>query len=260
MTVFPTVPCAAASPALLVEGLRAAVREQLPVALVVVSLHQRESDLRVVELLDVRTARLGRGDRFHLDDLQNDEGERKKQRVNGTQSRGHVSAIPYLDRVGTGTVTGGHVTVALRDGTANGQVTVLAVHVVRTGARIVTQPDAEVLHLQRRLLQDALHRDDLAGCLLELAQLTQEVPEARLGHDVVRGEDVHLEERRVLLLLRGQLAPDHLVFFQLKLHIGGGLVVRKAIMRKNGKSQRNGMDSFGSGGRSTTCYTAVTLR
>lgn len=158
----------------------------------VVSLHQREADLRIVELLDVRTTSLGCLNRFDLDDL------------NG---------------VGTGTVARGHIAVALGDSTANGQITVLAVHVVGTGTGIVAQPDAEVLHAQRSLLQDALDRDDLTGGLLELTQLPQEVPETRLGHDLVRCEDVHLEQRRVRILLRGQLTPDDLVFLQL--WIGG---------------------------------------
>lgn len=141
-----------------------------------------------MELLDVGTTGLGGFHRFDLDDL------------NG---------------VGAGTVTRGHVAVALGDSTANGQITVLAVHVVGTGARIVAQPDAEVLHVQWSLLQDALDRDDLTGGLLELTQLPQEVPETGLGHDLVRCEDVHLEQRRVRILLRGQLAPDDLVFLQL---------------------------------------------
>lgn len=138
-----------------------------------------------MELLDVSTTGLGGFHRFDLDDL---------------------------DGVGTGTVTRGHVAVALSDGTANGQITVLAVHVVRTGARVVAQPDAEVLDAQRSLLQDALDRNDLSGGLLELTQLPQEVPEAGLGHDLVRCEDVHLEQLRVPILL-GQLTPDDLQHF-----------------------------------------------
>lgn len=37
---------------------------------------------------------------------------------------------------------------------------------VCTGARIVAQPDAKVLHVQKDLLQDAFDRDDLTGGLL----------------------------------------------------------------------------------------------
>lgn len=125
----------------------------------------------------------------------------------------------HLNGVGTGTMARSHIAIALRDSTADGQITVLAVHVVGTGTGIVAQPDAEVLHAQRSLLQDTLDRDDLTGGLLELTQLPQEVPETGLGHDMVRCEDVHLEQRRIRILLRGQLTPDDLVFLQL--WIGG---------------------------------------
>lgn len=49
---------------------------------------------------------------------------------------------------------GGRVLTALRDGSRRGQVSVLSVHVVSSTARVVAQPDAEVLHLQGRLLVD----------------------------------------------------------------------------------------------------------
>lgn len=54
----------------------------------------------------------------------------------------------------TGTVTGGHVLVHGDDGVAAGHFTVLLVHVVSAGARVVTEPDAEVLDLERVLLVD----------------------------------------------------------------------------------------------------------
>lgn len=49
-------------------------REQLQVAFLLVSLHQREFDRRIVELLDVITTSLGCDDLLNLDDL---EEERK---------------------------------------------------------------------------------------------------------------------------------------------------------------------------------------
>lgn len=109
-----------------------------------------------------------------------------------------------------------HVTVALSDSTSDGQVTVLTVHVVCTRTRVITQPDAEILDLLRCALVLALDRDNLTGCLLEFAQLAEEIPEARLGDDVVWRKDDHLEEWRIFLLLRWQLAADDLVFLELK--------------------------------------------
>lgn len=124
-------------------------------------------------------------------------------------------ASAYLDGVGASTMTGSHVAVALRHRIADGQVAVLAVHVVRARTRIVTQPNAEVLDLDRGALVHLLDVHDLTGGLLELLQLAQEIPEAGLGDDAVRSEDSHLVERSGRLLLRRQLAADDLVFLQL---------------------------------------------
>lgn len=62
----------------------------------------------------------------------------------------------YLDRVRAGPVSGAHIAVALRDGAADAQVAVLAVHVVDSRAGLVAQPDAEVLDLDGALLWDFL--------------------------------------------------------------------------------------------------------
>lgn len=159
------------------------------------ALHQRETNLAVVELLDVRTTALAGGNSFDLNDL---------------------------DSVRASTMTSAHIPVALRDGITNGQITVFAVHVVRTRTRIVTQPDAKVLDLGRRTLVDLLDVDDFAGGLLELLQLTQEVPETRLGDNAIGRKDSHLVERSGGLLLCRQLAADHLVFLQLLVVDGGG--------------------------------------
>lgn len=79
--------------------------------------------------------------------------------------------------MGTSAMAGSHVAVALGDGTADGQVAVLTVHVVSSRTRVITQPDAEVLDLQWSLLILALDGDNLTGGLLEFAQLAQEIPE-----------------------------------------------------------------------------------
>jgi hypothetical protein len=55
---------------------------------------------------------------------------------------------------------------------------------------------------------------NLAVGLLDLAQLGEEVPEARLGDDIVRGEDAHAVELWGRVGVRGQIAPNDLVFLQ----------------------------------------------
>lgn len=60
----------------------------------------------------------------------------------------------YVDRPEAGTMPGGHVLVEGLDGIGTAELTELLVHVVRAGTRVVTDPDTEVLHLERLLLRD----------------------------------------------------------------------------------------------------------
>jgi hypothetical protein len=59
-----------------------------------------------------------------------------------------------VDRPEAGTVTGSHVGVESLDSIRPGHLTVLLVHVVGAGARVVADPDAEVLDLLGVLLAD----------------------------------------------------------------------------------------------------------
>lgn len=154
-----------------------------------------------------------------------------------------------------------HILTALGDSSRGGQIPVLSVHVVGATTGVITQPDAEVLHLQWSLLvylvrhkikaqlaisrqpQDHIRNalgtvaatmrpqgspqslkeslphqttvDGLAGRLLHLPQLRDEVPEAGLGHHMVGGEDPHAVQGRSGVLGGGQKTPDHFIFPQL---------------------------------------------
>lgn len=59
-----------------------------------------------------------------------------------------------MDGAEAGTVTGSHVLVESLNGLGAAHLTELLVHVVGTGARVVAEPDAEVLDLQGTLLVD----------------------------------------------------------------------------------------------------------
>lgn len=114
-------------------------------------------------------------------------------------------------------------------------------------ARVVAQPDPEVLHLQGGLLVHLRGRkgaqthfilkgcsatgelataasqnthqaavDDLPGRLLHLPQLGHEVPEAGLGHHVVGGEDPHAVQRGGGVLGGGQQPPNDFVLPKLQ--------------------------------------------
>jgi hypothetical protein len=52
--------------------------------------------------------------------------------------------------------------------------------------------------------------DDLTSSLLDLAKLLEEIPEARLGNNIVGSEESHAEELGNGFLLRWELAADNL--------------------------------------------------
>ena len=120
-----------------------------------------------------------------------------------------------LDRSGTATVTAGHLVVQLGDGTGEGEVTELAVHVVGAGAGVVTEPDAVVLDDARVLLGDLGAVEDLTGGLLHLAELVEVVPELGLGDDRVGGEDDHPVSLGVGVIVGGHVPADDLVLTHL---------------------------------------------
>ena len=120
----------------------------------------------------------------------------------------------YVDRPEASAVAGSHVLVERLDGVRTAELTELLVHVVGTATRVVTDPDTEVLDLQRALLVDDVKADDLAVGLLDFLELRKEVPEARLGDDFVGREDAHAVELGRGLRLGGEMATDDLIFFE----------------------------------------------
>lgn len=113
------------------------------------------------------------------------------------------------------------------------QLPVFLVHVVGAGTRIVSNPDAEILHSRRSLLMDLsatssaasfvnvffimsyhVECDDLSVRLLDLLQLHEEVPESRFGHNIVGSEDTHAVKFRRGIGLRWQVAANDLIFLE----------------------------------------------
>ena len=76
---------------------------------------------------------------------------------------GDEEGLAYVDRPEAGSVTGGHVLVEGIDGLRPGHLAVLLVHVVGAGARIVTDPDTEVLDLLGALLVDLKDKSAVLG-------------------------------------------------------------------------------------------------
>lgn len=171
-------------------SLRLDSREDLGVSSLGDSVWKWELDLRVVEHLDSGSLGLRSVDWLDLEDV---------------------------DTVSLGTMTGSHVTVALGDGSSDGVVTVLSVHVVVSGTGIVLEPDSVVLDGSGVLLELLLDREDLSVGLLHTTKHGDEVPETGLGDDMVGGEDLHLPDWSHWLLLRWDLASDNGVFVENRL-------------------------------------------
>lgn len=137
-----------------------------------------------------------------------------------------------MDRPEASSVARGHVGVKRLNGVGAGHFPVLLVHVVGTGARVVSQPDSEILDLLGVLLVDlrqncechsgnvsfgstyGLDTDYFASCLLDLSETAQEIPEPGLGNRLIGSEDGHAVHVRSRVGLGGQMAPNDLVFLK----------------------------------------------
>lgn len=102
---------------------------------------KRELEVGGKELLDV-----GAADIISLSDLNNAEDLRK---YGNQHDERWENDRPYVDRPEAGTMPGSHVLVKALDCISTGEVTELLVHVVGSRSRVVTQPNTEVLDLQR---------------------------------------------------------------------------------------------------------------
>jgi len=77
-------------------------------------------------------------------------------------------SLQDLNGTGSGAMPGGHLSVHLGDGTAEAGVSVLPVHVLAGGSRVVSDPDAKVLGAAGVGLVDLLALDDLSDLLVDL--------------------------------------------------------------------------------------------
>lgn len=60
----------------------------------------------------------------------------------------NTNCIAYLNGMSTSAMASSHVAIALSHSSRDGHISVLAVHVVSSRARIIAQPDTKVLNLQ----------------------------------------------------------------------------------------------------------------
>jgi hypothetical protein len=110
---------------------------------------ERELDVRVMELLDIRTL--------------------------GVSSL-HGGSLNNGDAAMTDTMTRTHFLVELFNGTVKGDIAVLLVSVVDTSTGVVTNPNAKVLNSSGVLLEDFIDSQNLTIGLLYTPQFPQEIP------------------------------------------------------------------------------------
>jgi len=115
------------------------------------AVRKREAEVGSEELLDVGTT-----DIDGLLDLSDAEDLSKGGKIRLVCDFRIRTGVTDLNRAEAGTVTSSHILVAGVDSVGTGELTVLLVHVVGTGARVVTKPDTEVLDLEGLLLADLL--------------------------------------------------------------------------------------------------------
>lgn len=119
------------------------------------------------------------------------------------------------DGVGGGSVVSGHLGVELADGSVEGHVSVLLVHVVVGGPGLVPQDNAEGLDVVGLPLEDLVDGEDLSLGSLGLELATQVVPELGLGDDLVPGEETDGIDLGAGVFLGGQLPSEDQVLSDL---------------------------------------------
>ncbi len=128
-------------------------------------------------------------------------------------------SLDDLDVASHSSVSTGHVVVHLPDGTGQGDISVLLVHVVSSASASVAQPDSEILNLSGGLLENLSNIEDLTPSSLGLSKRLHVVPELGLGDDGVPGEDLHSEDLGARILRGGSSTTNQLV----EVHLGRDL-------------------------------------
>ena len=114
-----------------------------------------------------------------------------------------------LNRLVAGRVSSAHLHVQLGDGTVEGSVSVLLVHVDGDGTGQVSKNNSIILDAARLLLEDLAGGHDLSLNLSDLVLSLHVVPELAAGEHGVGGEHTHSEELGLRVSLRGVSSTDN---------------------------------------------------
>lgn len=109
-----------------------------------------------------------------------------------------------MDGTEAGTVTGSHVLVEGLNSVGAAHLTELLVHVVGTGARVVADPDTEVLDLEGTLLVD-LERNQRRFCRagVQSQHTTLRVTISPLAFFILRSADMKYQKRDLATTVLG---------------------------------------------------------
>jgi hypothetical protein len=126
------------------------------------------------------------------------------------------ASLDNLDGGRAATVTARHFVVHLVHSAIQGQITVFFVHIVCSGARIVTKPDAVHLKDVSVLLHDLIDSNNFSCGLLHLSILVHEIPVARACVHRITSKQLHAEDLRVRFRISRSLAAENLELTHLK--------------------------------------------
>ena len=130
-----------------------------------------------------------------------------------------ANGLDDMDALVPGAVATRHLAVHLGDGSAEGRVAVLLVHVHIILARQVLQDNAVILDGGALALKDLGDRNDLTLTLADLVLALHLIPEPGAREDGVLGEHSNPEARRIGVAFRRRLSADDPVLLDLSFQL-----------------------------------------
>jgi hypothetical protein len=122
---------------------------------------------------------------------------------------GELDSLDDVEALMSSGVSTRDLCVKLGNGSTEGNITVLFVHVDSAGPGIVAEEDAEVLHGVGALLEDFAGVDDLTLYAADLVLALHVVPELGPGEHFIPGENADTVESGLGDGLRGQFSADN---------------------------------------------------
>lgn len=116
-----------------------------------------------------------------------------------------------LNATATDAMSTSHFLVQLCHGTVQSGVTVLFVCIVDPGTGVITDPDAKILDGSGIAFANLVGGKDLTVGFLDTSKFSEEIPEFRLGFDVILGPQFHSVDLWVRFFIGGQVASHNLV-------------------------------------------------